>query len=165
MTMPASAHAHMMQIHARYRHKTVSPAARASCIYSWPCLPYCACVQIHTRHRHNNISAAAQASPIVRVAVEPARPTDLAQLEQGLQLLNRADPFVEVTTLDSGEHVIGAAGASQPRMQAWDFLVRNRWRRPGKCRGHVTGAAGASQPLMQTQDPILHQTGGGIQTV
>lgn len=42
--------------------------------------------------------------------MEPARPTDLARLEEGLRLLNRADPFVEVTTQDSGEHVIGAAG-------------------------------------------------------
>ncbi len=46
----------------------------------------------------------------MRVAVEPVRPMDLAQLEEGLKLLNRADPFVEVTMQDSGEHVIGAAG-------------------------------------------------------
>ncbi|CAK0786123.1 hypothetical protein CVIRNUC_009336 [Coccomyxa viridis] len=51
-----------------------------------------------------------QASPIVRVAVEPARPTEMAQLEEGLRLLNQADPFVEVSMQDSGEHVIGAAG-------------------------------------------------------
>ena len=49
--------------------------------------------------------------------MEPARPTDLAQLEEGLKLLNRADPFVEVTTQDSGEHVIGAAGSLQCPMQ------------------------------------------------
>ena len=60
---------------------------------------------------------AVQASPIVRVAVEPVRPTDLAQLEEGLKLLNRADPFVEVTTQDSGEHVIGAAGTTLPLKQ------------------------------------------------
>ncbi len=29
---------------------------------------------------------------------------------EGLRLLNRADPFVEVSVLDSGEHVLGAAG-------------------------------------------------------
>ena len=63
------------------------------------------------------VAIAAQASPIVRVAVEPARPTDLAQLEEGLKLLNQADPFVEVTTQDSGEHVIGAAGAALPAMR------------------------------------------------
>lgn len=52
-----------------------------------------------------------QASPIVRVAVESARPAEMPQLEEGLRLLNRADPFVEVSVLDSGEYVIGAAGA------------------------------------------------------
>ncbi len=52
----------------------------------------------------------AQASPIVRVAVESARPAEMPQLEEGLRLLNRADPFVEVSVLDSGEYVIGAAG-------------------------------------------------------
>jgi len=57
---------------------------------------------------------AAQASPIVRVAVEPVRPTEMAQLEEGLKLLNRADPFVEVSIQDSGEHVIGAAGTKSP---------------------------------------------------
>ncbi|CAL8464184.1 g3719 [Coccomyxa elongata] len=51
-----------------------------------------------------------QASPIVRVAVESARPAEMPQLEEGLRLLNRADPFVEVSVLDSGEYVIGAAG-------------------------------------------------------
>lgn len=29
---------------------------------------------------------------------------------EGLRLLNRADPFVEVEVLESGEHVLGAAG-------------------------------------------------------
>jgi len=51
-----------------------------------------------------------QAAPIVRVAVEPTNPADLPRLVEGLRLLNRADPFVEVAVLDSGEHVLGAAG-------------------------------------------------------
>ncbi len=46
--------------------------------------------------------------------MEPVRPTEMAQLEEGLKLLNRADPFVEVSTQDSGEHVIGAAGTVLP---------------------------------------------------
>ena len=29
---------------------------------------------------------------------------------EGLRLLNRADPFVEVSVMESGEHVLGAAG-------------------------------------------------------
>ncbi len=51
-----------------------------------------------------------QAAPIVRVAVEPARPHEMPALIEGLRLLNRADPFVEVSVMDTGEHVLGAAG-------------------------------------------------------
>ncbi len=51
-----------------------------------------------------------QAAPIVRVAVEPAHPSDMARLAEGLRLLNRADPFVEVSLLETGEHLLGAAG-------------------------------------------------------
>ena len=54
---------------------------------------------------------ARQAAPIVRVAIEPADPSQMAALAAGLRLLNRADPFVEVTVQESGEHVVGAAGA------------------------------------------------------
>ena len=49
-----------------------------------------------------------QAAPIVRVAVEAARPEEMAQLQEGLSLLNRADPFVEIALQDNGEHVLGA---------------------------------------------------------
>lgn len=55
-----------------------------------------------------------QAAPIVRVAIEPADPGQMQALAAGLRLLNRADPFVEVTVQESGEHVIGAAGAHMP---------------------------------------------------
>lgn len=34
----------------------------------------------------------------------------MPQLMEGLRLLNRADPFVEVSMLPTGEHVLGAAG-------------------------------------------------------
>lgn len=51
-----------------------------------------------------------QAAPIVRVAIEPSDPADMGALAKGLRLLNRADPFVEVTVSNSGEHVIAAAG-------------------------------------------------------
>jgi ribosome assembly protein 1 len=51
-----------------------------------------------------------QAAPIVRVAVEPVLPTEMPRLVEGLRLLNRADPFVEVGVMDTGEHVLGAAG-------------------------------------------------------
>ena len=51
-----------------------------------------------------------QAMPIVQVAVEPAHPGDMDALERGLQLLHRADPLVQVSLQESGEHVISAAG-------------------------------------------------------
>ncbi|GBG91742.1 hypothetical protein CBR_g53556 [Chara braunii] len=51
-----------------------------------------------------------QAAPLVRVAVEPADPAEMAALARGLRLLNRADPFIEVLVSSTGEHVIGAAG-------------------------------------------------------
>ena len=35
-------------------------------------------------------------TPIVRVAVEPARPTEMPELIRGLKLLNQADPCVQV---------------------------------------------------------------------
>jgi translation elongation factor EF-G len=44
--------------------------------------------------------------------VEPARPTDLAALEEGLRLLHRADPLVQVAIGEHGEHVLAAAGKS-----------------------------------------------------
>lgn len=36
------------------------------------------------------------AVPIVRVAVEPARPSEMPDLIRGLRLLNQADPCVQV---------------------------------------------------------------------
>ncbi|GAX83661.1 hypothetical protein CEUSTIGMA_g11086.t1 [Chlamydomonas eustigma] len=51
-----------------------------------------------------------QSAPIVKVAIEPAQASDMPKLVEGLRLLNRADPFVEISVLDSGEHVLGAAG-------------------------------------------------------
>ncbi|WIA32200.1 hypothetical protein OEZ86_003049 [Tetradesmus obliquus] len=51
-----------------------------------------------------------QAAPIVRVALEPSAPGDMAALAAGLKLLNRADPFVEVGLSEKGEHLLGAAG-------------------------------------------------------
>ena len=44
------------------------------------------------------------------MAVEAALPSELPRLVEGLRLLNRADPFLEVTLQDKGEYVLGAAG-------------------------------------------------------
>lgn len=51
-----------------------------------------------------------QVAPTLRVAIEPSDPADMGALLKGLKLLNRADPFVEVTVSARGEHVLAAAG-------------------------------------------------------
>jgi ribosome assembly protein 1 len=51
-----------------------------------------------------------QASPMLKVAIEPSSPSDMGALVKGLKLLNRADPFVEYTVTQRGEHVLAAAG-------------------------------------------------------
>ncbi|KAJ1378438.1 Translation elongation factor EFTu-like, domain 2 [Sesbania bispinosa] len=55
-------------------------------------------------------SMAFQVSPTLRVAIEPSDPAETGALLKGLRLLNRADPFVEVTVSARGEHVLAAAG-------------------------------------------------------
>ncbi|KAK7308281.1 hypothetical protein VNO77_41883 [Canavalia gladiata] len=55
-------------------------------------------------------SMAFQVAPTLRVAIEPSDPADVGALLKGLKLLNRADPFVEVTVSARGEHVLSAAG-------------------------------------------------------
>ncbi|KAI8841960.1 P-loop containing nucleoside triphosphate hydrolase protein [Chytriomyces cf. hyalinus JEL632] len=50
-------------------------------------------------------------APILRVAVEPMNPGELEKLRIGLQLLNQADPCVEVIEQKTGELVIVTAGA------------------------------------------------------
>ena len=48
--------------------------------------------------------------PILRVAVEPARSSDIQALSKGLQLLNQADAHVEVMVSEAGEHLLLTAG-------------------------------------------------------
>lgn len=50
------------------------------------------------------------AAPIVRVAVEPLHAADLRTLVGGLKLLNQADPSVEVSVQETGEHILAATG-------------------------------------------------------
>uniref|UniRef100_A0A023F2G3 Ribosome assembly protein 1 n=1 Tax=Triatoma infestans TaxID=30076 RepID=A0A023F2G3_TRIIF len=50
------------------------------------------------------------AVPILRVAVEPAKPSDLPALIKGLKLLNQADACVQVFVQETGEHVLVTAG-------------------------------------------------------
>ncbi|KAH0465421.1 hypothetical protein IEQ34_005524 [Dendrobium chrysotoxum] len=51
-----------------------------------------------------------QVSPTLKVAIEPSDPANMGALMRGLRLLNRADPFVEVTVSSRGEQVLAAAG-------------------------------------------------------
>lgn len=44
-----------------------------------------------------------QTTPLVRVAVEPLHVADMKRVEEGLQLLNRSDPCVEVIPQENGE--------------------------------------------------------------
>ena len=43
-----------------------------------------------------------EAKPIVRVAIEPQQPSQLALLVKGMRLLNQADPCVQVLVQESG---------------------------------------------------------------
>lgn len=48
--------------------------------------------------------------PIVRVALEPSNPSDLAKMIRGMHLLEQSDPCAKYEVLESGEHVISTAG-------------------------------------------------------
>ncbi|KAI1301850.1 Ribosome assembly protein 1 [Halotydeus destructor] len=50
------------------------------------------------------------AQPILRVAVEPQNPNEMAHLIRGLKMLNQADPNVQVMLQDTGEHVLITTG-------------------------------------------------------
>ncbi|KAG0214816.1 Cytoplasmic GTPase/eEF2-like protein (ribosomal biogenesis) [Mortierella sp. NVP41] len=58
----------------------------------------------------NLVGKGLETAPIVRVALEPEDPSQMAQLVKGLQLLNQADPSVQVLTQETGEHVILTSG-------------------------------------------------------
>ncbi|RXK40834.1 ribosome assembly protein 1 [Tremella mesenterica] len=51
-----------------------------------------------------------QSAPIVRVALEPDNPADMAKLVRGLKILSQADPCAEYFVQETGEHVILTAG-------------------------------------------------------
>lgn len=51
-----------------------------------------------------------KALPIVRVALEPAKPADMPKLVAGLKLLSQSDPCVETFQQQTGEYVILTAG-------------------------------------------------------
>eukprot|EP01068_Selenidium_serpulae_P015908 Selendium_serpulae@DN6252_c1_g1_i26.p1 len=49
-------------------------------------------------------------SPVVRVAIKPKDPKDLAKLVEGMRKLSKSDPLVVCTHEESGEHVIAGCG-------------------------------------------------------
>ncbi|CAL8074527.1 unnamed protein product [Calicophoron daubneyi] len=59
---------------------------------------------------HNMRQMKFSVSPVVRVAVECKNPADLPKLVEGLKRLAKSDPMVQITTEESGEHIIAGAG-------------------------------------------------------
>jgi len=59
---------------------------------------------------HPLITMKFSVSPVVRVAVQAKNPGDLPKLVEGLKRLARADPLVQCTTEESGEHIVAGAG-------------------------------------------------------
>jgi len=49
-------------------------------------------------------------SPVVRVAVRPKNAADLPKLVDGLKKLSKSDPLVQVTSEETGEHIIAGCG-------------------------------------------------------
>lgn len=78
------------------------------CIYL--CAHACMAALSSSRSTLTTTTPKLQAKPIVRVAVEAVRQGDLDALERGLAKLYQADPAVEISVQESGEHVITALG-------------------------------------------------------
>ncbi|VDL19302.1 unnamed protein product [Hymenolepis diminuta] len=59
---------------------------------------------------HNMRQMKFSVSPVVRVAVDCKNPSDLPKLVEGLKRLAKSDPMVQITTEESGEHIVAGAG-------------------------------------------------------
>ncbi|KAJ1829375.1 Cytoplasmic GTPase/eEF2-like protein (ribosomal biogenesis) [Coemansia sp. RSA 2599] len=86
--------------------------------------------------------------PIVRVALEPINPQDIAKLVRGLELLNQADPCVQVISQATGEQVLVTAGELHLERCLKD--LRERF---AKCEIHV------SEPIVPYREGIVRQSG------
>lgn len=75
----------------------------------------------------NMASAQHSHTPVLRVALEPANPGDMLKLDEGLRLLNLADPCVETFIEDTGERVILTLG--QMHLERCLFDLRERFAR------------------------------------
>jgi len=49
-------------------------------------------------------------SPVVRIAVRPKNAADLPKLVDGLKKLSKSDPLVQVSSEETGEHIIAGCG-------------------------------------------------------
>ncbi|KAJ2046169.1 Cytoplasmic GTPase/eEF2-like protein (ribosomal biogenesis) [Coemansia sp. S16] len=85
--------------------------------------------------------------PIVRVALEPVNPQDMAKLVRGLELLNQADPCVQVISQATGERVLVTAGELHLERCMKD--LRERF---AKCEIHV------SEPIVPFREGIARQS-------
>ncbi|KAJ2602595.1 Cytoplasmic GTPase/eEF2-like protein (ribosomal biogenesis) [Coemansia sp. RSA 1286] len=86
--------------------------------------------------------------PIVRVALEPINPQEMAKLVRGLELLNQADPCVQVISQATGEQVLVTAGELHLERCLKD--LRERF---AKCEIHV------SEPIVPYREGIVRQSG------
>ncbi|KAJ2847447.1 Cytoplasmic GTPase/eEF2-like protein (ribosomal biogenesis) [Coemansia brasiliensis] len=85
--------------------------------------------------------------PIVRVALEPMNPQHMEKLTRGLELLNQADPCVQVVHQATGEHVLVTAGELHLERCLKD--LRERF---AQCEIHV------SEPIVPFREGIMRQT-------
>jgi ribosome assembly protein 1 len=88
------------------------------------------------------------AVPIVRVAGEPSKPSEMPALIRGLKLLNQADPCVKVILQETGEYVLITAGEVHLRRCLQD--LRERY-------AHVE--VNASQPIVPFRETIVEGSG------
>lgn len=103
-----------------------------------------------------------QSGAIIRQSIEPVRPQDLDRLRYGLSLLNKADPQVEVTVTNAGEHVLSCAGEVHAERCARDLLER-----------YAKVELRVSEPLVglretiigRTKTPVVVETPGGACTM
>ncbi|KAJ2092377.1 Cytoplasmic GTPase/eEF2-like protein (ribosomal biogenesis) [Coemansia sp. RSA 986] len=84
--------------------------------------------------------------PIVRVALEPINPHDMNKLVRGLDLLNQADPCVQVISQSTGERVLVTAGELHLERCMKD--LRERF---AQCEIHV------SEPIVPFRESIVRQ--------
>lgn len=85
-------------VHSAHSARTVPQVQRAALLRGSP------------GHGSNYHIPLTSTPPNAAAAVEPAHPSDMPALAEGLRLLHRADPLVQVEVQDTGEHVVAAAG-------------------------------------------------------